>query len=157
MVSIQYINMKPVRSTGHKEIWLTAKYNNLEKEQNSCTIWSIELSWHCPNDHPDISQTLMTSVITCTLPLPMAHYSCWSSAIISIICCKVVINSSSLSEAEVLLIFLGELLIAGVGACSWKRLDRMILVIPSMFLAPDVPSSWKRGQIPAKYCPHGPP
>lgn len=31
-----------------------------------------------------------------------------------------------------------ELSIAEVSACSWKSLDRMILVIPSMFLVPDV-------------------
>lgn len=47
----------------------------------------------------------------------------------------------SLSEADVLLILVGELPIARVGACSWERLDRMVLVMPSVFLAPVVPSS----------------
>lgn len=82
MESICCMNMMPLRSTGHKEMWVTAKHNNLEEEQKSCTIHSLEWSWHCSNDAPDISQTLMTSVISCTFLLSMACYGCWSSAII---------------------------------------------------------------------------
>jgi len=143
-----------MRCTGHKERWLTAKHNRLEEQQKSYTIHSLESTRHCSNDPPDISQALMTSMISRTLPLSTVCYSCWSSAII--ICCKNVKNSFSLSEADVLLILLGELPIAEVGACSWKRLDWMILVTPLTLLSPDVPRSWKRGQILIKYCPRGP-
>lgn len=151
MESIWYMTMMPVRSTGHEETWLTDKHNNVEKEQKSCTIHSLESSEYCFNDPPGISQTLMTSVVSCTLPLSTVCYSRWSSAVI---CCKVVKNS--FGPSEVLLIILGEPSITGVGSCSWKRLDRMTLVIPSMRKVPDIPSSWKKGRIPTKYCPHGP-
>lgn len=41
--SIQYMNMVPLNSTGHKEMWLMAKHDNLKEKQKSCTIPSLEI------------------------------------------------------------------------------------------------------------------
>lgn len=159
MESIWYMSMMPVKSTGHKEMWLTAKHNSLEEKQKRVSVHALGLSQHC---------SLEQWLPQCCTDLYDTHNlffcSSFHSKLQLLDFCYYIYNllqgseksSIGLSEADVLLILLDELLIAGVSACSWKRLDKMPLLIPLMFQVPDVPSYWKRGQIPTKYCLHGP-
>lgn len=52
--------MMPVKSTGHKEMWLTAKYDSLEDKQKNFPIHALELSQHCSLEQwpPDVATDL---------------------------------------------------------------------------------------------------